>query len=169
MALAVGVRLGPYEILSALGAGGMGEVYKARDTRLDRTVAIKVLPAELSNDLDLRARFEREARAIAALDHPHICAIYDVGEAKPEPLPRTPNPEPVRFLVMQHLDGETLAARLERARAPLPLDQALKITIEIADALDKAHRAGITHRDLKPANIMLTKSGAKLLDFGLAK
>jgi dipeptidyl aminopeptidase/acylaminoacyl peptidase len=160
--------MGPYEILSPLGAGGMGEVYKARDTRLERTVAIKVLPAELSSDPDLRARFEREARAIAALDHPHICAIYDVGEAA-SPEPGTLNPEPIRYLVMQHLEGETLAARLAHAKGPLPLDQALKIAIEIADALDKAHRAGITHRDLKPANIMLTKTGAKLLDFGLAK
>src|SRR5262249_37528015 len=132
--------------------------YKARDTRLDRTVAIKILPADLATDPDLRARFEREARAIAALDHPHICAIYDVGEH-----------DDTRYLVMPHLDGETLAARLAEGKGPLPVDQALKIAIEIADALDKAHRAGITHRDLKPANIMLTKSGAKLLDFGLAK
>jgi serine/threonine-protein kinase len=156
--IATGTRLGPDEILSALGAGGMGEVYKARDTRLDRTVAIKILPPDLATDPDLRARFEREARAIAALDHPHICAVHDVGEH-----------DGTRYLVMQYLDGETLAARLARANGPLPLDQALKVGIEIADALDKAHRAGITHRDLKPANIMLTKSGAKLLDFGLAK
>jgi serine/threonine-protein kinase len=158
MALGVGARLGPYEVLSALGAGGMGEVYKARDTRLDRTVAIKILPPDLATDPDLRARFEREARAIAVLDHAHICAIYDIGEH-----------DGTRYLVMPHLDGETLAARLARANGPLPLDQALKIGIEIAGALEKAHRAGITHRDLKPANIMLTKSGAKLLDFGLAK
>jgi eukaryotic-like serine/threonine-protein kinase len=166
--LTIGAQLGPYEIVSALGAGGMGEVYKARDTRLDRTVAIKVLPASLSNDPDSRARFEREARAIAALDHPHICAIYDVGEA-PNLESQPPNSGAIRFLVMQHLEGETLAARLARAGGPLQLDQALQIAIEIADALDKAHRAGITHRDLKPANIMLTKTGAKLLDFGLAK
>jgi len=134
----------------------MGEVYKARDTRLDRTVAIKVLPANVADDPDLRARFEREARAIAALDHPHICAIYDVGEA-----------DQVRFLVMQCLEGETLAARL--TRGPLPLDQVCRYASEIADALDKAHRAGITHRDVKPANIMLTRTGATLLDFGLAK
>ena len=134
----------------------MGEVYKARDTRLDRTVAIKVLPSEVAGDPDLRARFEREARAVAALDHPHICGIYDVG-----------NVDGTHYLVMPHLDGQTLAARLEKG--PLPLDQALKIAIEIADALDKAHRQGIIHRDLKPANIMLTKAGAKLLDFGLAK
>jgi serine/threonine protein kinase len=158
LALTPGARLGPYELTGQIGAGGMGEVYKARDTRLDRTVAIKVLPADVSQDADLRARFEREARAIAALDHPHICALHDVGEH-----------EGTLYLVMQHLEGETLAARLARANGPLPLDQALKIAIEIADALDKAHRAGMTHRDLKPANIMLTKAGAKLLDFGLAK
>jgi serine/threonine-protein kinase len=156
--LNAGARLGPYEIVSPLGVGGMGEVYRARDTRLDRTVAIKVLPTEFAADPDLRARFEREARAIAALDHPHICALHDVGEQ-----------DGVLYLVMQHLDGETLQQRLARTKGPLPIDQALTIAIEIADALDKAHRAGITHRDLKPANIMLTKSGAKLLDFGLAK
>jgi serine/threonine-protein kinase len=155
--LEIGSRLGPFEIQSTLGAGGMGEVYRARDTRLDRIVAIKVLP-HLWADADRRARFEREARAIAALDHPHICAVYDVGEHAGTP-----------FLVMQHLDGETLAARLARARGPLPIDQTLTIATAIADALDKAHAAGITHRDLKPANVMLTKSGAKLLDFGLAK
>ena len=158
MALAPGARLGPYEVTAQIGVGGMGEVYKARDTRLDRTVAIKVLPADVSQDADLRTRFEREARAIAALDHPHICALHDVGEH-----------EGTLYLVMQHLEGETIAARLARSNGPLPLDQALKIAIEIADALDKAHRAGITHRDLKPANVMLTKAGAKLLDFGLAK
>ena len=156
MALSPGARLGPYEVLSPLGAGGMGEVYKARDTRLDRTVAIKVLPSEVAGDPDLRARFEREARAVAALDHPHICGIYDVGTSIG-----------THYLVMPHLEGQTLAARLEKG--PLPLDQALKIATEIADALDKAHRQGIIHRDLKPANIMLTKSGSKLLDFGLAK
>ena len=156
MALALGSSLGPYQIISALGTGGMGEVYKARDTRLDRTVAIKVLPSDVAGDPDLRARFEREARAVAALDHPHICGIYDVGESNG-----------THYLVMPHLDGQTLAARLERG--PLLLDQALKIATEIADALDKAHRQGIIHRDLKPANVMLTKSGAKLLDFGLAK
>ena len=156
MALSPGARLGPYEVLSALGAGGMGEVYKARDTRLDRTVAIKVLPSEVAGDSDLRARFEREARAVAALDHPHICGIYDVGSV-----------DGTHYLVMPHLEGQTLAARLEKG--PLPLDQALKIAVEIADALDKAHRQGIIHRDLKPANIMLTKAGSKLLDFGLAK
>jgi serine/threonine protein kinase/Tol biopolymer transport system component len=158
MSLSAGTRLGPYEILSALGAGGMGEVYKARDTRLDRTVAVKVLPAELAADPDRRARFEREARAIAALSHPHICTIHDVGRH-----------EDIDYLVMEYLEGETLADRLAHAKGPLPLEQVLKIGIDIADALDKAHRAGIVHRDLKPANVMLTKSGAKLLDFGLAK
>ena len=156
MALSSGARLGPYEIVSALGAGGMGEVYKARDTRLDRTVAIKVLPSEVAGDPNSRARFEREARAVAALDHPHICSIYDVGSV-----------DGTHYLVMPHLGGQTLAARLEKG--PLPLDQAMKIAVEIADALDKAHRQGIIHRDLKPANIMLTKTGSKLLDFGLAK
>ena len=156
LALTPGTRLGPYEIVSALGAGGMGEVYRARDTRLNRTVAIKVLPSEVAGDPDLRSRFEREARAIAALDHPHICGIYDVGSV-----------DSTHYLVMPHLEGQTLAAQLEKG--PLPLEQALKIAIEIADALDKAHRQGIIHRDLKPANIMLTKAGPKLLDFGLAK
>ncbi len=156
MALSPGARLGPYEVLSALGAGGMGEVYKARDTRLDRTVAIKVLPSEVAGDPDLRARFEQEARAVAALDHPHICGIFDVGHV-----------DGTHYLVMPHLDGQTLAARLEKG--PLALDQALKIASEIADALDKAHHQGIIHRDLKPANIMLTRAGSKLLDFGLAK
>jgi len=134
----------------------MGEVYRARDTRLDRTVAIKILPAEAASDADAQARFEREARAVAALDHPHICGIYDVGAVDGN-----------HFLVMPHLDGESLAVRLEQG--PLPLDQAMKIAVEIADALDRAHRQGITHRDVKPANIMLTKTGSKLLDFGLAK
>ena len=158
MALATGTRLGPYEIQSAIGAGGMGEVYRALDTRLDRTVAIKILADHGAGDPDLRARFEREARAIAALDHPHICVVYDVGQQ-----------DGVNFLVMQHLDGETLAARIARTHTGLPLAQALTIAIQVAQALDRAHRAGITHRDLKPANIMLTKAGAKLLDFGLAK
>src|SRR5262245_25523789 len=127
MPLTVGTRLGPYEVLAALGAGGMGEVYKARDTRLDRTIALKVLPAELSSDAERRARFEREARAVAALDHPHICGIYDVGAV-----------DGVHYLVMPLVEGETLAARLERG--PLPLEHALAIATEIADALDKAHR-----------------------------
>jgi len=180
--LTAGTTLGPYEILAALGAGGMGEVYKARDTRLDRTVAVKVLPADLAADPERRARFEREARAIAALSHPHICTIHDVGEALVrEPSidshqPSAISHDTVRFLVMEFLEGETLADRLTHAKGPLPLDQVLQIGIHIADALDKAHRAGITHRDVKPANIFLVRRGgasappdAKLLDFGLAK
>ncbi len=156
MSLSAGARLGAYEILSLLGAGGMGEVYKARDTRLDRTVAIKVLPDTLAADPQFRERFDREARAISQLTHPHICTLYDVSEH-----------QGTAFLVMEYLDGETLADRL--AKGALPLDQALQTAIEIASALETAHRAGIVHRDLKPGNIMLTKSGAKLLDFGLAK
>jgi len=156
MALPAGTRLGPYEIQSALGAGGMGEVYKARDTRLERIAAIKILPDTLAPDPGFRERFDREAKAIAALTHPHICAVYDVGEQ-----------DGIAYLVMEHLEGETLAQRLERGA--LPLAQALRYAIEIAAALDEAHRAGIVHRDLKPGNIMLTTVGAKLLDFGLAK
>ncbi len=156
MPLAPGSKLGPYEIQSAVGAGGMGEVYRARDTRLERIVAIKVLPAHLSLNPDLRARFEREAKAISGLQHPNICVLYDVGSQ-----------DNVDFLVMEYLEGETLYARL--ARKPLAPDEILKIAIEIADALDRAHRNGIVHRDLKPGNVMLTKSGAKLMDFGLAK
>ena len=158
MALTPGTRLGPYEVLSALGAGGMGEGYKARDTRLARTVAVKVLRADTATDAAARARFEREARAIATLSHPHICVIHDVGHQ-----------DGIDYLVMELLEGETLAERLARAKGPLPLDQVLTIGIAIADALDRAHRAGIVHRDLKPLNVMLTKSGPKLLDFGLAK
>ncbi len=149
-------KLGPYEIVAPLGAGGMGEVYRARDTRLNRTVAIKVLPVHLADRPELRERFEREARSIASLNHPHICTLYDVGREGG-----------TDYLVMEYLEGETLAARL--AKGPLPLDQVLQYATEIADALDKAHRKGVTHRDLKPGNIMLTKSGTKLLDFGLAK
>ena len=156
MALAPGTRLGPYEVLSALGAGGMGEVYKATDIRLSRTVAIKVLPEHVASNPDLKQRFEREAKTLAALSHPHICPIHDVG-----------NQNGIDFLVMEYLDGETLEQRLKKGA--LPLDQALQIGIQIAEALAVAHRAGIVHRDLKPGNIMLTKSGAKLLDFGLAK
>ena len=148
MPLQPGTTLGPYEILSPIGAGGMGEVYKARDTRLDRTVAIKVLPEHVAADPDLKQRFEREAKTISSLNHPHICTLHDIGEQ-----------DGIDFLVLEYLEGDTLAQRLEKG--PLPLDQALKIAIEIADALDKAHRQGITHRDLKPGNIMLTKSGAK--------
>ncbi|MDQ6893738.1 MAG: protein kinase [Acidobacteriota bacterium] len=158
MTLSPGARLGPYEILSALGAGGMGEVYRARDTRLDRTVAIKVLPSHLSASPEARQRFEREAKTISSLSHPHICALYDVG-----------NQDGVEYLVMEYLEGETLAERLSRTEAALPLPQVLRFGVEIADALDRAHRQGIVHRDLKPGNVMLTKSGVKLLDFGLAK
>ena len=156
MAILPGRRLGPYEILSAIGAGGMGEVYRARDTRLERIVAIKILPDRLANRAGLRERFEREAKTIASLNHPHICTLYDTGHQ-----------DDIDFLVMEYIEGETLAQRL--AKGPLPLQQVLQYAIEIADALDKAHRKGITHRDLKPGNIMLTKSGTKLLDFGLAK
>jgi Tol biopolymer transport system component len=154
--LAAGSKLGPYEIVSAIGAGGMGEVYRAKDTRLDRTVAVKVLPEHLTGNEELRQRFEREAKTISQLSHPHICALYDVGREGS-----------ADYLVMEFLEGETLASRLNKG--PLPSEQLLRYGIEIADALDKAHRQGIVHRDLKPGNIMLTKSGVKLLDFGLAK
>jgi len=156
MPLNAGDKLGPYEILSPLGAGGMGEVYKARDTRLDRTVAIKVLPEHIAMREDLRTRFEREARAVASLNHPNICVLHDIGTQ-----------DGGGYMVMEHMEGETLAARIERGA--LPLDQALKLATQIADALDRAHRAGVTHRDVKPQNIMLTRDGAKVLDFGLAK
>src|SRR5258706_8409254 len=156
MALSTGTRLGPYEILSSAGAGGMGEVYRAKDSRLDRIVAVKVLPALLSEDPVRRQRFEREARAISALSHPHICTLYDVGREGG-----------IDFLVMEYLEGETLADCL--AKGALPPDQALRHAIEIASALDKAHRQGVVHRDLKPGNIILTRPGAKLLDFGLAR
>src|SRR5512146_165568 len=156
MTLPAGARLGPYEILAPIGAGGMGEGYRARDSRLGREVAIKVLPEHLSASEEGRQRFEREARTISQLSHPHICALYDVGrEGETE------------YLVMELLEGETLADRL--AKGELPSEHVLRYGIEIADALDKAHRQGIVHRDLKPGNIMLTKSGVKLLDFGLAK
>src|SRR5687767_6117612 len=156
MTLPTGARLGPYEILSAVGAGGMGEVYKARDTRLDRTVAVKVLPARLSEDPAFRQRFEREIKAISQLSHPHICTVHDVG-----------NEAGVEYLIMEFLEGETLAERI--AKGPLPLEQVLRYGIDISDALEKAHGQGIVHRDLKPANVMLPKSGLKLVDFGLAK
>jgi hypothetical protein len=154
--LASGTKLGPYEIQAPLGAGGMGEVYRARDTRLGRDVAIKVLPSHLSSNPDLRQRMEREARSISSLNHPHICTLHDIGSQ-----------DGVDFLVMEHLDGETLADRLHRGA--MPLEEALPIAVKIADALDKAHARGIVHRDLKPANIMLTRNGPKLMDFGLAK
>jgi Tol biopolymer transport system component/tRNA A-37 threonylcarbamoyl transferase component Bud32 len=172
MALQPGTRLGPYQVESAIGAGGMGEVYKATDTRLNRTVAIKVLPPHFADDADMRQRFEREAQTIAGLNHPHICTLHDVGEQ-----------DGTRFIVMEYVEGETLADRL--ARGPLPVEDALQVAGEIVDALDRAHRQNIVHRDLKPANIMLARSGAtrqgsgkstshgtsqtKLLDFGLAK
>src|ERR1700693_2696350 len=156
MSVRAGTRFGPYEILSAIGAGGMGEVYKARDTRLDRTVAIKVLPTHLAGRAELRERFNHEAKTIASLNHPHICTLYDTGHQ-----------DDIDFLVMEYIEGETLAQRLQKG--PLPIQQVLQYAVEIADALDKAHRKGITHRDLKPGNVMLTKSGTKLLDFGLAK
>ena len=156
MSLKSGARLGAYRILSPLGTGGMGEVYKAHDTRLGRTVAIKVLPADVASDPDLRQRFEREAKTISRLNHPHICVLHDVGREGD-----------TDFLVMEYLEGETLAQRL--TKGALPLEQALRYATEIADAMDKAHRQGIVHRDLKPGNVMLTKSGTKLLDFGLAK
>jgi hypothetical protein len=181
MTLTPGTCLGPYEVVAPLGAGGMGEVYRARDTRLDRTVAIKILPPELGADPDRRARFEREARAISQLSHPHICNLYDIGEAVPSalhpkpsaqapvagPQSLVPGPSSVSYLVMEYLEGETLAARLDHG--PLPLTDTLRIGHEMASALDSAHRHGIVHRDLKPANIMLTKGGAKLMDFGLAR
>jgi eukaryotic-like serine/threonine-protein kinase len=156
MTLSVGAKLGPYEILAPVGAGGMGEVYRSRDTRLNRTVAIKVLPAHLSSNPELKQRLEREARTISSLNHPHICTLYDIGED-----------ESTTFLVMEYLEGETLQARLKQG--PLPLTEVLGFAVEIAGALDSAHRHRIVHRDLKPANVMLTASGAKLLDFGLAK
>ena len=156
MPLAPGTKLGPYEILSPLGAGGMGEVYRAFDTRLDRTVAIKILQAHLSADPARKLRFEREAKTVSSLNHPNICSVYDVGSQ-----------DGTDYLVMECIEGESLADRL--AKGPLPTEQVLRIGAEIADALDKAHRSGVVHRDLKPGNIMLTKNGAKLLDFGLAK
>ncbi len=149
-------RLGPYEVVSRIGAGGMGEVYEARDTRLDRRVAIKILASSLGNDPEFRARFAREAKSISAINHPHICGLFDIGRE-----------QETDYLVLELLQGETLASRLERG--PLPLAKVLQHGIEIADALAAAHRLGIVHRDLKPANIMITPSGTKLLDFGLAK
>src|SRR5437879_6369876 len=152
MALASGTKLGPYEILAPLGAGGMGEVYRARDARLDRTVAIKILPAHLSQNAEAKERFDREARAISSLSHPNICHLYDVGQQ-----------DGASYLVMEYLDGETLADRLRKG--PLPLEQVLKIGADICEGLERAHCSGVAHRDLKPSNIMLTKTGAKLMDF----
>jgi len=156
MTLAAGSKLGPYEIVGPLGAGGMGEVYRAKDTRLDRTVAVKILPAHLSSDPVRKQRFEREAKTISSLNHPHICVLYDVGQQ-----------DGIDYLVMECVEGETLAKRLEKGA--LPLEQVLRCGMQIADALDKAHRGSVMHRDLKPGNIMLTPTSAKLLDFGLAK
>jgi serine/threonine protein kinase len=156
MGLTSGTKLGPYEIQSPLGAGGMGEVYRARDTRLDRTVAIKILPAHLTDNPEAKQRFDREARAISSLNHPNIYTLYDVGHQ-----------DGTDYLVMEFLEGETLASRL--AKGALPPEQVLKYVIEICEGLEKAHKTGVIHRDLKPGNIMLTKTGAKLMDFGLAK
>src|SRR6202048_2036357 len=156
MPLAPGAKLGPYQIQALLGAGGMGEVYRAHDTRLERTVAIKILRAQFSSDPVRQQRFEHEAKSISGLNHPHICVLHDIGSQ-----------DGMDYLVMECVEGETLAKRLEKGA--LPLEQVLNYGAQIADALDKAHRAGIVHRDLKPANIMLTVSGVKLLDFGLAK
>ncbi len=156
MGLATGTKLGPYDIQSSLGAGGMGEVYQARDTRLDRTVAIKILATQVSDDSEAKQRFDREARAISSLNHPNICALYDVGTQ-----------DGVSYIVMEYLEGKTLADRLDKG--PLSFEQLLKYAIDICEGLDRAHRSGVIHRDLKPGNIMLTKSGAKLMDFGLAK
>src|SRR5467141_4389795 len=149
MPLAPGTRLGPYEITAPLGAGGMGEVYRARDTRLERTVAIKILPEQFSADPVRKQRFEREARAISSLNHPHICVLHDVGSQ-----------DGTSYLVMEYLQGETLESQLRKGR--IPLKQALEVGVQICEALEKAHRAGIVHRDLKPGNIMLTAAGAKL-------
>jgi eukaryotic-like serine/threonine-protein kinase len=156
MALTSGTKLGPYEIQSPLGAGGMGEAYRARDTRLNRDIAIKVLPEHLSQNPELRERFDREARAISQLSHPHICVLHDIGDH-----------DGTAYLVLEYLEGETLGARLRKG--PLSPDHVLKYGAQIADALDKAHRCGVVHRDLKPDNVMVTKAGVKLLDFGLAK
>ena len=156
MALTAGTKLGPYEVLGALGAGGMGEVYRARDTRLDRTVAIKILPEHLASDPGRLSRFEREARTVSGLSHPNICALFDLGEQNG-----------IRYVVLEYLEGETLADRL--AKGPMPVSEVLRVGADIASALESARRYGIVHRDLKPANVMLTKTGTKLLDFGLAK
>src|SRR5690242_12305663 len=156
MRLSPGTRLGPYEIVSPLGAGGMGEVYRARDTRLSRDVAVKVLPEHLSANPEIRARFEREAKTVSSLNHPNICTLFDVGKEGE-----------IDYLVLELVEGETLAARL--TRGPLPTPDVLRLGGQVADALDRAHRAGVVHRDLKPGNVMITKAGVKLLDFGLAR
>jgi serine/threonine protein kinase len=151
-----GSRLGPYELQAPIGAGGMGEVWRGKDTRLDRSVAIKILPAGFAEDVERRQRFEREAKTISSLNHPHICTLFDVGHEGD-----------AHFLVMELVEGESLADRLQKG--PLPLDQVVKFGAQVAEALSAAHKQGIVHRDLKPGNVMLTKSGAKLLDFGLAR
>src|SRR5690242_4123088 len=156
MPLQPGTRLGPYEIAAPLGAGGMGEVYRARDTRLGRDVAIKVLPQHLSEQPEIRSRFEREAKTVSSLNHPNICTLFDVGREGD-----------TDYLVMELVDGETLAQRL--ARGAMPPAELLRLGVQIADALDRAHRAGVIHRDLKPANVMITRTGAKLMDFGLSR
>jgi serine/threonine protein kinase len=156
MALTAGTRLGPYEVIAPIGAGGMGEVYSAKDTRLDRTVALKILPLHLADTPEVRQRFEREARAVSSLNHPNICALYDIGQQ-----------DGTDFLVMEYLEGQTLAKRIEQG--PMPTPELLRVAIQVCEALEKAHRQGVIHRDLKPGNVMLTKAGAKLLDFGLAK
>jgi eukaryotic-like serine/threonine-protein kinase len=156
MPLPPGTKLGPYEVVSSLGAGGMGEVYRAHDSRLGRNVAIKVLPATLASDPSLRQRLEREAKAISKLSHPNICALHDIGQQ-----------DGIVFLVMELVEGETLEQRLHKG--PLSPEQAISYGAQIADALSRAHKLGFIHRDLKPSNIMLTKTGAKLLDFGLAE
>ena len=156
MSLTPSSRLGPYEILAPLGAGGMGEVYRARDTRLGRDVAIKVLAARSTEQPEARVRFEREARAISALNHPHVCVLHDVGRENG-----------IDYLVMELIEGESLAQRLERG--PLAVPEAIRLAGQVADALARAHRVGLVHRDLKPANVMLARSGAKLTDFGIAR
>ena len=156
MNLASGTRLGHFEIVEAIGAGGMGQVYRARDTRLGRDVAVKILPPKMAESPGFKERFEREARIISSLNHPHICVLHDVG-----------HDQGLDYLVMEYLQGETLADRLQKG--PLPIGELLEIAVQLADALDRAHREGLVHRDLKPGNIMVTPSGAKLLDFGVAK
>src|SRR5262249_41858205 len=156
MPLNPGTKLGPYEVLTPLGAGGMGEVYRARDSRLGRDVAIKVLPSHLASDPALKQRFDREAKSISSLSHANICPLFDVGHQ-----------DGIDYLVMELLDGQTLEDRLRKG--PLPVKQVLEFGVQVAEALDRAHRSGIIHRDLKPGNVMLTKSGAKLMDFGLSK